>query len=105
MFYDYDELCLLTDCRFREMPQPRNPEEELEAEPWFSVAHNDIFPEEFRRFLGLSGSLRETFLEHHEDLLTAEFWRALQARHQAGEILGFYPYPESKRLCRDGPAS
>ena len=23
IFYDYDELCLVTDCRFRDMPQAR----------------------------------------------------------------------------------
>src|ERR1043166_7990344 len=46
VFYDYDELCLLTDCHFRKLPEARTPEDEIAAEPWFSVRENDIFPEE-----------------------------------------------------------
>ncbi len=35
--YDYDELCLLTECRFRRIPPPRTEEDEYSAEPWFHV--------------------------------------------------------------------
>ena len=55
VFYDYDELCFLTDCNFRDMPQPTTPEQEMAAEPWFWVRENDIFPEEFPQFLSLPG--------------------------------------------------
>ena len=51
VFYDYDEICALTECNFRRIPPPRTPEDEWAAEPWYSVAPNDIFPEEFRTFL------------------------------------------------------
>ncbi|MGZ8756187.1 MAG: bifunctional isocitrate dehydrogenase kinase/phosphatase, partial [Acidimicrobiia bacterium] len=61
VFYDYDELTLLRQCNFRVMPEPTTPEEEMASEPWFSVGENDIFPSEFRAFLGLSGELRELF--------------------------------------------
>ena len=50
VFYDYDELCFLTDCNFRDLPQAKTDEEEMSAEPWFSVRENDIFPEEFPDF-------------------------------------------------------
>ena len=33
-------------------------DDELAAEPWFYVGENDVFPEEFIRFLGLRGRLR-----------------------------------------------
>ncbi|MBU0699487.1 MAG: bifunctional isocitrate dehydrogenase kinase/phosphatase, partial [Proteobacteria bacterium] len=59
VFYDYDELCLLSGCNFRKMPRTRSYEEELSAEPWFAVGENDVFPEEFRNFLELQGTLRE----------------------------------------------
>ncbi len=98
VFYDYDELCLLTDCRFRRLPEARTPEDELAAEPWFTVAGNDVFPEEFRRFLGFPDGLLEVFERHHGDLFTAEFWCAMQERHLAGELLDFYPYPANRRL-------
>jgi len=43
IFYDYDEICLLTDCNFREMPSPRHFDEEMAAEPWFYVG--TLFPQ------------------------------------------------------------
>jgi isocitrate dehydrogenase kinase/phosphatase len=99
VFYDYDELCLTTDCRFREIPPPRVPEDELAAEPWFSVAENDVFPEEFGKFLGLSAPLRQTFDRHHAELFDPGWWRDVQRRLRAGEIMTVYPYPRGRRLA------
>ena len=45
IFYDYDELCLVTDCVFRDMPKARDADEEMAAEPWFYVGEADVFPE------------------------------------------------------------
>src|SRR6185295_7701476 len=99
--YDYDELCALTDCVFREIPPPRDEEEELAAEPWFTVGENDIFPEELRVFLGLQGCVRESFLREHGDLFGVGFWRQLQERHRRGEVVSFYPYNPARRLRAD----
>jgi isocitrate dehydrogenase kinase/phosphatase len=98
--YDYDELCLLQDCRFRRIPPPRSLEDELSAEPWFHVGEHDVFPEEFAAFLVPAGPLRETFLAAHGDLLTVEFWQRTQERLRAGDIFDFYPYRQSRRLPR-----
>jgi isocitrate dehydrogenase kinase/phosphatase len=38
VFYDYDEICYMTEVNFRDIPPPRYPEDELSAEPWYSVA-------------------------------------------------------------------
>ena len=54
VFYDYDELCFLTDCNFRNLPQATTYKEEISAEPWFSVRENDVFPEEFLKFSQLA---------------------------------------------------
>ncbi|MGH9577576.1 MAG: bifunctional isocitrate dehydrogenase kinase/phosphatase, partial [Terriglobales bacterium] len=97
-FYDYDELCALTDCNFRDMPEPRDVEEELASEPWFYVGDGDLFPEEFITFMGLQGTVREVFLQMHGDLLSAEFWRKMQERHSAGEVIDIFPYREGRRL-------
>ena len=51
IFYDYDEISYMTDMNFRAIPPARYPEDELASEPWYSVALNDVFPEEFRYFL------------------------------------------------------
>ena len=103
-FYDYDELCLLTECNFREMPE--GSDEEGEAS--FYVGEHDVFPQEFLPFLGLRGRLRESFLEAHRDLLGVRFWLETQRRVQEGEFLDVFPYPQSRRLRRknflSGPA-
>ena len=66
--------------------------------PWFTVADNDVFPEEFHKFLGMPADLREVFGTQHGDLYTVKFWRDLQDRHRSGDIPDFYPYEKSKRL-------
>lgn len=100
VFYDYDELCLLSICNFRVMPQPRSYDDELSAEPWFGVGENDVFPEELRNFLGIQGMLREVFLEHHEDLFEVHFWHQIQSRISGGETIDISPYAQSNRLAR-----
>jgi isocitrate dehydrogenase kinase/phosphatase len=98
--YDYDELCLLSDCRFRRLPEPTSIEEEFSAEPWFHVAEGDVFPEEFRAFLVPPGPVREAFLEAHGDLLDVEFWQGVQRRLAEGEVFDVFPYRRSAELRR-----
>ena len=42
-FYDYDELCLVIDYNFRDLPNAEYPEDEMRADSWFYVAKNDVF--------------------------------------------------------------
>ncbi len=105
IFYDYDELCLLTECRIRRLPPPPSDDDELSAEVWFAVREGDVFPEEFRHFLTLPGPLGEVFLRHHAELFEPAFWEAMQARQRAGEVIDFFPYPADRRLPgREGGA-
>ncbi len=98
VFYDYDELASLEDCRFRRIPPPRDPDDAMADQPWFSVGEDDIFPEEFERFLQFQGPDRDVFLAHHADLLEVDFWRSMQELNRGGEVIDFFPYPESVRL-------
>jgi isocitrate dehydrogenase kinase/phosphatase len=98
VFYDYDELCFITDCNFRDMPQATTPEQEMAAEPWFSVRENDIFPEEFPQFLSLPGQARASLFERHGDLFSAAFWRGIQGKLRVGEIPEVFPYRTERRL-------
>ena len=98
VFYDYDELCLLTGCNFRTIPRATNFEDEFFAESWFTPDDNDIFPEEFRHFLGLPDDLKQIFIKYHDDLFEAEFWQHIQARLQSGEVIHIFPYDQTKRL-------
>jgi isocitrate dehydrogenase kinase/phosphatase len=92
IFYDYDELCRVTECRFRDVPVARTDEDEMRAESWFYVADNDVFPETFMKFLGFEGRLREVFLDKHGEILEAGWWRALQERLAAGDLVEVLPY-------------
>jgi isocitrate dehydrogenase kinase/phosphatase len=98
IFYDYDELSLLTDVRFRSIPKARYEEDEMSADAWYSVQEGDVFPEEFVPFLVPAGPLREAFMDVHGDLFTVRFWREMQKQQEAGELPDFYPYPQSRRL-------
>jgi isocitrate dehydrogenase kinase/phosphatase len=109
VFYDYDELCFLTDCHFRELPEARTPEDEIAAEPWFSVREHDIFPEEFLQFLSFPGPALAALLQHHGEIFGADFWRAIQRQIRAGEVPEVFPYRKERRLTNDqarslGPA-
>ncbi len=51
IFYDYDEVSLVTECNFREIPEASEFEDEMLADTWYYVGEKDIFPEEFIKFL------------------------------------------------------
>jgi isocitrate dehydrogenase kinase/phosphatase len=84
IFYDYDEICLVSDCVFRDLPQPQSEEEETSAEPWFHYGPHDVFPEQWLPFLGIPPALSRVFIRHHAELLTASWWRAVAQRETGG---------------------
>jgi len=92
IFYDYDELCQVTECRFRELPQATNDEDEMRGEAWFYVADNDVFPETFLNFLAFSDEQRAAFLRVHAEILSADFWRSVQEKVREGEFMEVLPY-------------
>lgn len=100
VFYDYDEICYLTECNFRKIPEARYPEDEFAAEPWYSVAANDVFPEQFATFLFANNRLRQAFMKHHRDLLDADFWVQKQENIKAGIYEDVFPYAKKLRFAR-----
>jgi isocitrate dehydrogenase kinase/phosphatase len=98
VFYDYDELCLVEDCRFRHLPEPPPGEESRAVEDWLSVRANDVFPEQFPRFLGLAPVLRAALLREYPHLFDADWWNGLRERFLAGESIDVPPYPAATRL-------
>jgi len=98
IFYDYDEIDYITNCNFRRIPAPRNEEDEMAAEPWYSINPNDIFPEEFETFLLTDPRAREIFNQQHKDLFSAEAWKAVQSSLQSGDVPEVIPYPKSIRF-------
>ena len=104
VFYDYDEICELTECRFRTFPKPRHDDDEMSSDPWFSVEKNDVFPEQFPTFLVPPGRPRQIFIERHKDLADARFWRMLQdrvkSRPEGGAVEDLFPYGEELRFSK-----
>jgi isocitrate dehydrogenase kinase/phosphatase len=100
VFYDYDEIQPMEDVSFRRIPPPSSYEEEVQAEPYWSVGANDVFPEQFERFLVGDPRLRAMFLEDHRDLLDPAFWARKQERVRAGLQEDVFPYPDEARFSR-----
>ena len=98
VFYDYDEIEYITDCNFRRVPEPRNEEEEMSGEIWYTVGPKDVFPETFGPFLLGNDAVREVFMAHHADLLDAAFWQGHKERIKAGHVHDVFPYEKSKRF-------
>ncbi|HJM73835.1 MAG TPA: bifunctional isocitrate dehydrogenase kinase/phosphatase [Acidimicrobiales bacterium] len=104
VFYDYDELVLLEECRFRAIPQTDDPADEMRSQPWFSVEPGDVFPEQFPTFMAfpsdVSSEVRKRFDEVHADLYTVAFWKDVQSRLARRDLPEFYPYSERLRFRR-----
>jgi isocitrate dehydrogenase kinase/phosphatase len=100
VFYDYDEICYMTEVNFRDIPPPRYPEDELASEPWYSVSPGDVFPEEFRHWLCADPRIGPLFEEMHADLLRASYWRGLQTRIKNGHVEDVYAYRRKQVLQR-----
>ncbi|WP_322056733.1 bifunctional isocitrate dehydrogenase kinase/phosphatase [Paraburkholderia sp. J63] len=98
VFYDYDEIEYLTECNVRVVPEPRNEDDELSAEPWYSVGPRDIFPETYRTFLLGDTRVRRYFLEHHADFFDPALWQESKARLLAGEVPDCLPYDAAVRF-------
>lgn len=101
VFYDYDEIVPLTECNFRKIPEPRNEEEEMSSQPWYSVGANDIFPEEFRLFFSGNQRARKAFDAIHSDIYEASFWQGLQQQIRSGYVESFFPYRRKLRFDRE----
>jgi isocitrate dehydrogenase kinase/phosphatase len=102
LFYDYDELCLVEECRFRAVPPMRDEDETRPLDEWLYAGADDVFPELFPQFLGVAPALRERLRAVHGEIFDPAWWREVQARLAAGEHFDVPPYPASARL--PGPA-
>lgn len=100
VFYDYDEICFLTEVNFRHIPEARYPEDEMASEPWYSVGPNDVFPEEFPRFLFADIGQRRLFARLHGELYDADYWKGLQRAISDGKVIDVFPYRRKARTVQ-----
>lgn len=96
IFYDYDEICYMSERNFRHLPKSDDPY----ALDTLSVAPNDVFPEQFEHFIVGKREFKEIFKQHHADLFSPEYWLNIQKKVASGDIIHVIPYPESKRFPR-----
>ena len=97
VFYDYDEIVYLTEVNFRKVPIPMTPEQEMAAEPWYSVGVNDVFPEEFPTFLFTDPKPRAIFQKLHPEIFDPKWWQDTQRSIKDGHLMDFFPYRADHR--------
>lgn len=96
IFYDYDEICYMSERNFRALPQSDDPY----AIDTLSVAPNDVFPEQFEHFIVGKRELKAIFKQLHADLFTPEYWQNVQKQVANGDIIHVIPYPEADKFPR-----
>lgn len=77
VFYDYDEICYMTEVNFAISLSRSTPEQELSGEPQYSVREQDVFPKSLR-VLCQDPKVRDYLQMHHQDLFSADYWQKLQ---------------------------
>jgi isocitrate dehydrogenase kinase/phosphatase len=98
IFYDYDEIEFLEEMNFREKPKPENYEQIYASEPWYEIKKNDVFPEDFKRWMIGRADIKPHFQEYHHDLFDPLYWNSIQKRIQNGEMIHAFPYPDEIRF-------
>ena len=102
VFYDYDEICQVTDCHFRKTPQALSYEEELSSGVWYDVAPGDVFPEQFQMFFSGNKKIKDFFCKAHSDIFTVDFWLSVQQFINHGHAADVFPYRcEWRSITRD----
>ncbi|MEW8469734.1 MAG: isocitrate dehydrogenase kinase/phosphatase-domain containing protein, partial [Candidatus Thiodiazotropha sp.] len=100
VFYDYDEICYLSEVNFRRIPPPRSSLDLYRDEPWYSINPNDVFPEEFITFLTTNAKIRKMLVDLHPELFDHSYWRQAQENLAAGIQADVFPYPQRLRFKR-----
>jgi isocitrate dehydrogenase kinase/phosphatase len=98
VFYDYDEICYITECNFRKIPPPRDFDDVMSDTPWYSVEEHDVFPETFGPFFFPDPGDMKLFKRDHAELMTPEWWKRMKESIEAGMPADIFPYPEKKRF-------
>jgi len=90
VFYDYDDVDLLTSCQFRWLPD--DPDAEL-----LSLGPNDVFPEEWPRFLFRHRKHRDYLCNHRPAIFDPAFWKRCRETYQRGNFVDLFPYRSQRR--------
>ncbi len=97
IFYDYDEICYMSERNFRFIPKSDDPY----ALDTLSVAPDDVFPEQFEHFIVGKRHLKQLLKQLHSDLFTVEYWQKIQKQVAKGDIIHVTPYSQDQRFQRE----
>ena len=100
VFYDYDEICYVTDCNFRKIPPARDYMDEMAPSGWYSTAEDDVFPETFGPYFFAIQKDLNYFKRYHGELLEANWWKAQQEEIRNGRPADIFPYRQKIRFER-----
>ncbi len=98
IFYDYDEIEFLNEMNFRHKPVAETYEQIYAPEPWYSIAKNDVFPIDFKRWMIGRSDIKEEFINYHAELFNPDYWKEIQEKIANGEFIHAFPYPEEIRF-------
>jgi len=98
IFYDYDEIEFLTDMNFREKPIPETFEQIYASSPWYDIAQNDVFPQDFKRFMIGRQDVKDHFFDFHSELFNPAQWKLIQAKINSGQGIHAFSYPQKIRF-------
>lgn len=99
VFYDYDEVRYLQEMRFRDLPKVDPYTLDLADDQSFgSIGADDVFPEQIALFALAKTHYKQLFCQHHQDLLSANYWQQKQLQLKNGILADIYPYPDHLRF-------
>jgi isocitrate dehydrogenase kinase/phosphatase len=98
VFYDYDEICYITECNFRKVPPPRDFDDVMSDTPWYSVQEHDVFPETFGPFFFADPEDMAMFRKDHAELMTADWWKKVKDDILSGDQADIFPYRKNRRF-------
>ncbi len=99
--YDYDAVEPLTDVKVRTNTDRCEGEEDVPG--WFFEDGVVFLPEEILTGLRVDDrALRRAFRAAHGELLSVDYWEALQRVLRAGQVPGIHTFPESCHLGEPG---
>ena len=98
VFYDYDEICYITECNFRRIPPARDYDDIMSVTPWYSVEENDVFPETFGPFFFANEKDMAMFKQDHAELMTAAWWKKIKEEIESGNLADVFPYRKNRRF-------
>lgn len=101
IFYDYDEICYMSQRQFRTLPSSDDPY----AMDCLSVGPEDVFPQQFEHFIVGKKQLKDIFKALHSEIFDPDYWREIQAKTARGEIYHAAPYPEQQRFVRSSKSN